>query len=190
MGPDSIRRLPNKFVRCNFLRYVNQESADAKRAARRVPPMRSRHLITQGVFAAVMLSCIAIANQQVRPPAEKPGAYVVEPDSRFVHVDLVRLIDTAEVDYSNAHGTFADWNELQRAGTIIAVQKRSPETKNLTFATGPEVVPGWFLTIVVSRDGRNYQLSLRDLADEQCKFSFFSDPSGLVYQGNLTTCGT
>lgn len=141
-----------------------------------------------GMLAAAILTCVTLAIAQARRPLDKPGAYEAVPDSRLVNVDLVRLINTAERDYSQAHGSFADWNELYRSGAIVSVQKRSPDTKDLALGSGPEVVPGWFLTIVVSRDGKNYQLSLRDLDDKQCQFSFFSDPTGLIYHGNLTTC--
>jgi hypothetical protein len=46
--------------------------------------------------------------------------------------------------------------------------------------------PGWVLAIVVlSHDGKAYQLSLHNFADTECRFSFFSDQSGLFYQRNV-----
>jgi hypothetical protein len=49
-------------------------------------------------------------------------------------------------------------------------------------------VPGWLLTVIVSHDGKSYQLSLRNLGDKRCRFSLFSDESGLIYQGNVIGC--
>lgn len=155
--------------------------------------MRRRKEKAAGMLAAAILTCVTLAIAQVRRPLnrpeDKPGAYETVRDSRLIHAHLVRLINTAELDYSLAHGSFADWNELYRSGAAVSAQRRSAaDTKDLALGSGPEVVPGWFLAIVVSRDGKNYQLSLRNLDDKQCQFSFFSDPSGLVYQGNLIAC--
>jgi len=35
---------------------------------------------------------------------------------------VVRLINTVELDYRLAHGTFADWNELYQSGAIGAAE--------------------------------------------------------------------
>jgi hypothetical protein len=149
--------------------------------------MRRRKERAAGILAAAILTCVTLAIAQVRrPPLDRPGAFETVRDSRLIGAHVVRLINTAELDYSDAHGSFAEWNALYRSGAVVAAEKRSSEGTGL--GPGPEVVPGWFLSIVVSPDGKSYQLSLRNIDDKQCRFSFFSDASGLIYQGNVIDC--
>lgn len=149
------------------------------------------------VLVGTTLACVGLAwaqTQRVQRPRINAaddqgydGAFETARDSRLVGVNVVRLINTAEADYKDAHGSYVGWDELYRSGAITTAQSSWPGTK-LTLASGPEVVKGWFLMVMVSRDGKAYQLSLRNLADTQCRFSLFSDQSGLVYQGNVIGC--
>jgi hypothetical protein len=140
------------------------------------------------IVISVILTCATLAIAQTQRPQAQPlregyegGAFETTRDSRLIGVDVVRVVNTAEVTYKYEHGSFATWDELYRSGAVA-------RSKGLALASGPEVVPGWVLTIIVSHDGKTYQLSLRNLADTQCRFSFFSDPSGLIYQGNVIDC--
>ncbi len=150
--------------------------------------MRTRKERAAGILAATMLTCVTLAIAQVRVPVDRPGAVETVRDSRLIGAHVVRLINAVELDYRQAHGTFADWNELYQSGAIGADGRRSPEATGLAVGPEPEVVPGWSLAIVVSRDGQSYQMSLRNVDDKQCRFSFFSDSSGLIYQGNVIAC--
>lgn len=140
------------------------------------------------VGAILICGTLAMAKAQLRQEVYRPGAFETVRESRLIGVSVVRLINTAEQDYMVAHGRFATWDELNRSGAVSAARKRSPEPKGLALSTGPEVVPGWMLAIVVSHDGKNYQLSLRNVGDRECRFSLFSDPSGLIYQGSVIGC--
>src|SRR5256885_6340578 len=150
---------------------------------------RRRHTRLQGDWSSdVCSSDLTLAIAQVRRPVDRPGAVETVRDSRLIGAHVVRFINTLELDYRLAHGTFADWNELYQSGAIGAAERRSPDATGLALGPGREVVPGWSLAIVVSRDGQSYQMSLRNVDDKQCRFSFFSDPSGLIYQGNVMAC--
>lgn len=150
------------------------------------------------ILVGTTLACVALAatqTQRTQPPRVNAaddqgydGAFETTRDSRLVGVNVVRLINTAEADYKNAHGSFAGWDELYGSSAITTAQRSWPSTNGLTLASGPEVVKGWFLMLMVSRDGKAYQLSLHNLSDKQCRFSLFSDQSGLIYQGNVIGC--
>jgi hypothetical protein len=150
--------------------------------------MNQRKARAAGILAGAILICVTLAIGQARKPADPPGAVETVRDSRLIGANVVRLINTAELEYDKAHGSFADWNELYQSGAVVAAQRRSPETGGPALVAGPEVVPGWSLAIAVSHDRKSYQLSLRNLDDKQCRFSFFSDSSGLIYQGNVIAC--
>lgn len=148
--------------------------------------MKMRKERAAGILAATMLVCVTLAIAQAQRPVDRPSAVETVRDSRLIGAHVVQLINAAELEYRQAHNSFADWNELYQSGAVAA-EARS-EASGLAFAPGPEVVPGWFLVIVVSRDGKSYQLSLWNVDDKQCRFSFFSDASGLIYQGNVIGC--
>ncbi len=104
----------------------------------------------------------------------------------------MRLINTAEVDYRRERGAYATWGELflSRAIQFQGLRWWSPVTQfqGLQLSAGPEVVPGWNVALVVSADRHNYELTLRSVDDKQCRFSFFSDDSGLIYEGGAISC--
>ncbi|HVA16572.1 MAG TPA: hypothetical protein VMV59_02550 [Candidatus Dormibacteraeota bacterium] len=143
------------------------------------------------MFAAGALACAALAMAQAQkpaPPASEPyrplkrDAAIIQPnDARATAVNVVREINTAEVEHSAWHGTYASWNELYSA---TDEQKR---WQRLQLSAGPEIVPGWTLSLVASADGKSFELSLRSLADK-CGFSFFSDQRGVIYEGSAIGC--
>jgi hypothetical protein len=151
---------------------------------------------TMNLAATILLAAIgtpvtlAVAQTQRPPRAENPsysGAFETTPNSRLTGVDVVRTINTAEATYKYKHGSFADWDDLYSA-IIAPAQNRAPGANGVAIGRGSEVVPGWILTLIVSHDGKAYQLSLRNRLDTKCPFSFFSDQSGLIYQGNVIGC--
>lgn len=144
-------------------------------------------------LAAGALACTALAMAQAREPApavpHDPMVFQAPNAVRTTGVNVVRLINTAEVEYKNAHGSYATWSELYRSGLIAKHEKQGLMFGNLNLSGGPEVVPGWTLAMIVAADGQSYELSLRNLEDK-CQFSFFSDQRGLIYEGNVIGCET
>ncbi len=143
------------------------------------------------IFVAGALTCAALAMAQAGKPApaipHDPTVLQAPNAVRTTGVNVVRLINTAEMEYRHAQGRYATWAELYRSGSIANGQKRWPLFSGLQPAAGPEVVPGWTLALIPSADGQTYELSLRNLGDK-CQFSFFSDQRGLIYQGQVIGC--
>lgn len=103
-------------------------------------------------------------------------------DNHAVGLNLVRTVLVAEVEHKEWHGAYASWNDLYNAPDE---QKRWGRSE---MSAGPEVVPGWKLSLVASGDGQTFKLSIKDLADK-CGFSYFADESGVIYQGSLAVVG-
>lgn len=137
------------------------------------------------VFIASALACTALVFAQQQTPAQRdlkrPQAVETSRDSRMIGIDVVRQIETAEVEHRAWHGAFASWDELYNSPDE---QKR---WQHMRLTAGPEVVPGWELKLVASADGKQFELSLRNTADP-CAFSFFSDQRGVIYQGGVIDC--
>lgn len=150
------------------------------------------------ILAAGALACAALAVAQAikqAPPAPEPYrqlkryAAIIQPnDARVTGVNVVRLINTAQAEYKNAHGGYASWPELYRSGIIAKHEKSGLMFGNLNLSEGPEVVPGWTLAMIVAADAQSYELSLRNLQD-RCQFSLFSDQRGLIFRGVVIDCG-
>jgi hypothetical protein len=140
------------------------------------------------VSSALICAGLLVAQQQrtpVPPPPQRQlqrmQAVETSRDSRMIGIDVVRNIETAEVEYKASHGAFADWSELYRSPDEVKRWQRLHAT------AGPEVVPGWMLSLVASADGKIFEISLRNLTDP-CGFSFFSDQRGVIYQGGVIDC--
>ncbi len=156
--------------------------------------MNRMRAVAVAMVAFVVLACsiLAIAQQQKTAPPRNTlaplQAVETSRDSRLTGVSVVRLINTAELDYKYGHGGYATWDELFRSGAVSAHEKPGTQFQSRSLSAGPEVVPGWNLAVVVSSDRRNYELALRSVDDKQCRFSFFSDDSGVIYEGNVIGC--
>lgn len=156
--------------------------------------MNKARTIAVAMVALLVLACsvLVIAQQQQTAPPRNPLARLqaveTSRDSRMTGVNVVRLINTAEAVYKSEHGSYASWSELFCSDAISEREKPGTPFQGLQLSPGPEVVPGWNLAIVVSSDRRNYELSLRSVDDKECRFSFFSDDSGLIYEGGVIDC--
>jgi hypothetical protein len=129
-------------------------------------------------------------------PATKPNA------EAFRAVNIIRVINTAEVvtcrtkDGSiDENAKFLSWDELliapcfkQAQGQFSGV--RFSQASELSFSPGSEIVPGLELRLVVSPDGRQYNLWLGQKRDVHCGFAFFSDERGVIYEGQAIGCNS
>ena len=154
--------------------------------------MNSMRAAAVGILVSSALACAAFAQQQRTPPGlqrelQRPQAVETSRDSRMTGVKVVRLINTAEMDYKQTHGRYATWDELVPSGAISRHEKPGTMFQGLNLSVRPEVTPGWVLDLVTAADGQGYELSLRNVADK-CGFSFFSDQRGIIYQGGVIDC--
>ena len=137
-----------------------------------------------GISIMSALACAALVFAQEIPrqrDLSRPQAVETSRDSRVIGINVVRTIETAEVEHRAWHGAYASWDDLYR----------SPDERKrwhpLHVSAGPEVVPGWDLNLVASADRKHFKLSLRNVSDP-CAFSFFSDEHGVIYQGGAIDC--
>lgn len=129
------------------------------------------------------------------------AATSVSPTSQAVKaVNIVRAINTAEVgtcrDKSRnlePNARFRSWADLVNAPCFKKAQshysgKRFGDVGSLSLSSGPEIAPGLQLRLVVSRDGKHYNLWLGQKPEAHCGFAFFSDERGVIYEGKAIGC--
>ena len=114
-------------------------------------------------------------------------------EQRSRAIGIVQAINAAEANYKQKHGTYATWDvfmsngDFSNTGTKWAPESL-PTVAHAMYGSGPEIVPGWRLRLVVSKDGTSYELSLEDVADTKCHFAITSDDRGVVRQGKSVDC--
>jgi hypothetical protein len=105
------------------------------------------------------------------------------------------LINTAEWS-SRAKGgkidenvKFLPWDDLLNSPRFKECQSRVRFTHfNMSsLSPGPEIVPGLELRLVVSSNGKHYNLWLGQ-KDVMCGFAFYSDERGAIYEGRVIGC--
>ena len=145
-----------------------------------------------GISVLAFLACVGLAMAQSGNPSRRVAqqAMAIErvQDSHMLGVSLVHFLNDSEADYKAKEGKYADWEELANSAYFQARKGRWAQTEGVTVSPGPEIIPGWRLSLVCSADGASYQLMLQKAGDKVCMFSFFSDPSGLIYQGQIVDC--
>jgi hypothetical protein len=138
--------------------------------------------------AAVTILLLVGISAKLRAKDEKSPSQ----EERAKAVNVVRLINTAEMSYSmgtkkdatDAHGRYASWDELYRSGVLKAVQDKWAMSKDLQVSASPELMPGFHLDLLVSADGKSYSIALHDTKDGDGLFTVFSDQNGIIFLGS------
>jgi hypothetical protein len=131
------------------------------------------------LMTVLVIVLVAARAQEPQPPNQ------TEID-REKAINAVRAINAAEYDYRTDHGHFGSWHEVSVFGRLAP---GPPEmTPARIILAGTEVIPGYRLTLLVADDGATYSVSLHDMKTHGCGLSFFSDQSGLIYQGTIIDC--
>ncbi|MGB6484004.1 MAG: hypothetical protein WBE86_11015 [Candidatus Acidiferrales bacterium] len=149
--------------------------------------MNRMRAMAVGIVASSALVCAALVvaqEQQTRPPGaalQHLQATETSRDSSVIGINVLKTVVTAELEYNARHGSFVSWKELYSAPEL---QKN---WQPLHLSVGPEVVPGWALSLVAAADGQRFQVSMRNLADP-CRLSFFSDQNTIIYEGGALDC--
>ena len=147
--------------------------------------MRFSFLRFIGIGLALFVVGIALVVRAQNMRLGGPAGQVLE---RARVVDVVRIINTAEYEYRRDHGSFAVWPDLYTSGAVEKVQKQVDQWAVLPISVGSQVIPGYFMNLLVSRDAGSYSVSLHEAGSNDCGFSIFSDTSGLIYEGTVIDC--
>src|SRR5690242_16475521 len=126
-------------------------------------------LLATAIFASAML----IAQQ---PAQDHPAAGVQQ--SRVAAVNVVRTLNTAEMEYYRSHNRYADLEGLKSSDEwprTVERMKRFTNQENVEFAAGYES------SVIVDAQGKTYRISMKPKTGT-CQSSFFSDESGVIFE--------
>jgi hypothetical protein len=144
--------------------------------------------------ATILLGGILLALSSTRAQkAPSPGVADRERERRSLAVNIVRAINTAEANFKQKQGVYATWDTLISNGDFTDTgTKWAPESlptvKHAMYGRGPEIVPGWRLRLVLSKDGTAYDLLLEDVNDPKCGYAVVSDERGRIRESKVIGC--
>jgi hypothetical protein len=141
------------------------------------------------IVALFILAAAAPISSQNTP------AQATDPDhaKRSLAVNLLRAINTAEMDYKNKHGVYASKDTLlaseEFTGRGMAwAAKNDPQLVNAHVSNGPELLPGWSLRLNLAADGNGYVVLLEDTTDKSCGYAAVTDERGVIRQSKTIGC--
>jgi hypothetical protein len=142
-------------------------------------------------LAAVLLTLgMATSLRSQNAPAKSSDA---DHAKHSLAINLLRAINTAELDYKIKHGTYAMFETL-----LVSVQfletnlqetaRNEPQFAHVKLSSGPEIFPGWRLRLDLVDDGKGYDVLLEDATDNTCGYSAGSDERGVIRQSKAIDC--
>jgi hypothetical protein len=110
-------------------------------------------------------------------------------DDSHVSVRVLRLINTAEYGFYKTNGRYADWKELRASDDFVKARSLSATPEDFQLDPGSEVVKGYQLRLTVSTEKpQAYAARIEKLQDQSCHASFFTDETGMIFEGRMLGC--
>ncbi len=108
-------------------------------------------------------------------------------------INLLRAINTEEVSYLHEHNEYASWDALVSnskfaANTMKWAAMNDPQLAGIHLSSGPEILPGWRLRLILSSNGKQYDVQLEDMIDRKCGYAAITDERGIIRQSKAIDC--
>lgn len=101
---------------------------------------------------------------------------------------VASLINAAEFQYRFANGIYADYPTLVRSGQLQKTRGQfTVAPKTVQSVSDP--LPGYLIRLVVTPDGRSYQLSIQEKTFVDCALGIFSDETGTIFDAHIPKAG-
>jgi hypothetical protein len=138
-----------------------------------------------------ILICILFSTGYATPLVDTPQDSLKE--KKNLAVNFVRLVNTAEMNYRHDEGRYGTFAYLVKSSELQKVSARFPQfasvLQGINSQSESEPIAGLQFGLVLAGDGTKYKLSVREKQDKPaCGFAFFSDESGLIFEGRVIDC--
>lgn len=91
--------------------------------------------------------------------------------------------------YRFAHRIYADYPTLVRSGQLQKTAGRQFTFAPKTVESVSDPLPGYLIRVVITPDGRSYQLSIQKKTFVDCAPGLFSDETGIIFDGHIPKAG-
>lgn len=145
------------------------------------------------ITAFLLLNLFLILAANAGPQKTSPILNSHENERRSFAINLLRALNSSELDYQKKHGSYANWDALLAEGYFDQsgtkwVSTDFPTVAHALYGRGPEIVPGWRLRLNVSNNGKSYDALLEDVTDPKCGYAGLTDERGVIRQGKAIDC--
>jgi hypothetical protein len=144
-----------------------------------------------GLFVGVFLLAVSIHVLRASGQVEAvTGPSDASKDQAKQALLIVRSINTGEYSCrkKDEKENFLPWEELLNAPCFSRFQSSFSQVSGFPLSPGPEIVPGLELRMMISPDGKHYNLWLGQKPVGNCAFAFYSDERGVIYEGASLGC--
>jgi hypothetical protein len=101
---------------------------------------------------------------------------------------VASLINAAEFQYRFANGIYVDYPTLVRSGQLQKTRGQfTVAPKTVQSVSDP--LPGYLIRLVVTPDGRSYQLSIQEKTFVDCALGIFRDETGIIFDAHIPKAG-
>ena len=144
-------------------------------------------------FASLLLGLLLLCRPM--SPEQKNTSALAQNDQerRSFAQNLARAINAAEADYFKSHQVYASWDTLTGLGDFSQSGTRFasadfPTVAHALYGSGPEIVPGWRLRLLLSNKEKSYDVLIEDVNDLKCGYAVMTDERGKIRRGNFLEC--
>jgi hypothetical protein len=150
---------------------------------------RKTIVVSTILFAGGLVAIPVIAAQKKPSPTTQDR----QSEQHSLAVNIVRAINTAEANYKQKHGTYATWDMLVSDGDFTDhgtkwAPESMPTVAHAMYGNGPEIVPGWKLRLLLTKDSNTYVVFLEDANDAKCSYAVISNERGLIRESRPLGC--
>lgn len=104
-------------------------------------------------------------------------------------INLLRAINTAELEYKMNHGGYAARDVLLASQEFKGRRFVFGRQERVNVPVGdPQIPPGWSLRLNVASDGKSYDALLEDTTDTTCGYAAVTDERGIIRQSKAIDC--
>jgi hypothetical protein len=158
---------------------VPREAHAVERTLEMTMKMRKVYPVAIALLAVMCLPTVARGQGCAHGASETPEAQ----QRRMSALSAARFINTVEVNHRRRQGAYLPFGELGKSSVVSDLNKKGSlyqVFQTMSFDSDKDVVPGFELRFTLGRDSYSFRLTDRN---DPCGFSYFSDPRGVIYEG-------
>ncbi len=134
----------------------------------------------RNLLIACVVTLVTSGSAVAQPCLHGPNEAADQSARRKAALTATRTINNIQQNQPQSRdGVFFTHAQLAEAPYAIQMRTSSNDTqRSLSLAPGTEILPGWTLTLDVTRGG--YWFMIQDTTDP-CRFAFISNRSGVIF---------
>ena len=162
-------------------------------SANNLARVKEEVFMVRKVILGVTILAAAFLAFHIASATQAQSASTSDPEAERTAVNLLRMVNTAEVRYEgNAGNKFAELNELVASPQFKSASDQfahvDAKLGSANFSDPANVFTGWGLRLYLSPDSQHFVAVVSNDAKGQCAPMFVSDDQGLIRKAQTLGC--